>query len=72
MFEYLPSVRVTRKCHYYDTEDNPSCTFGVWHPLAAEKLLTYHLNSAVDREVFQRGYVRITGFKSLDCWIEEN
>lgn len=67
MIEYIPSVRVSRKCHYYDLEDNPSCTFGVWHPLAAEKLLTYHLNSVDDREVLQRGYVRVTGFRSLNC-----
>ncbi|CAH1183746.1 unnamed protein product [Phaedon cochleariae] len=65
--EYVPSVRVTRRCHYYDPEDNPSCTFGVWHPLAAEKLLTFFINYASDNEVFQKGYVRIAGFKNMDC-----
>ncbi|KAJ8920933.1 hypothetical protein NQ315_015726 [Exocentrus adspersus] len=67
MFEYVPSTRVTKRCHYYDPEDNPACTFGVWHPLAAEKLLTYYINSADDKTVFQRGYVRIPGFKNFNC-----
>lgn len=67
MFEYVPSTRVTKRCHYYDPEDNPACTFGVWHPLAAEKLLTYHINSVNDKEVFQIGYVRISGFRNLGC-----
>ncbi|RZC32781.1 beta-galactoside alpha-2,6-sialyltransferase 1 [Asbolus verrucosus] len=67
IFEYVPSARVTKRCHYYDPEDNPACTFGVWHPLAAEKLLTYHINTADDHIVFQNGYVRIPGFKNFKC-----
>ncbi|XP_057652169.1 beta-galactoside alpha-2,6-sialyltransferase 1 isoform X1 [Diorhabda carinulata] len=67
VFEYVPSTRVSRRCHYYDPEDNPSCTFGVWHPLAAEKLLTYYINTVDDRTVFQTGYVRIPGLRSVDC-----
>ncbi|XP_030765352.1 beta-galactoside alpha-2,6-sialyltransferase 1 [Sitophilus oryzae] len=65
--EYIPSARVTKRCHYYDPDNNPACTFGVWHPLAAEKLLTYHLNSASDFDVFQKGFARIKGFKHLKC-----
>lgn len=65
--EYIPSTRVTKRCHYYDPNENPACTFGVWHPLAAEKLLTYHLNKASDRDVFQNGFVRISGFRNLKC-----
>ncbi|KAG5893484.1 hypothetical protein JTB14_010535 [Gonioctena quinquepunctata] len=65
VFEYVPSTRVTKRCHYYDPEDNPSCTFGVWHPLAAEKLLTYFISTADDKTSFQIGYVRITGFRNL-------
>lgn len=67
MVEYIPSTRVTSKCHYYSIEENSACTFGVWHPLAAEKLITYHLNTADDMQVFQKGYVRIAGFKNLKC-----
>ncbi|CAG9863526.1 unnamed protein product [Phyllotreta striolata] len=67
VFEYVPSARVTKRCHYYDPEENPSCTFGVWHPLAAEKLLTYYINLASDRDVFQTGFVRIAGAKNFEC-----
>lgn len=67
MFEYMPSKRVTKKCHYYDTEDNPACTFGVWHPLAAEKLLAYSLNTANDKAVFHNGYLTIPGFDKVSC-----
>lgn len=62
MFEYIPSVRVTKICHYFDEEDNPACTFGAWHPLASEKLFAYSLNIASDNAVFQTGYIRIPGF----------
>lgn len=67
MFEYIPSTRVTKKCHYYDKEDNLACTFGVWHPLAAEKLVAYQMNSADDRTVFKRGYIRIEGYRKVLC-----
>ncbi|VEN60858.1 unnamed protein product [Callosobruchus maculatus] len=66
-FEYVPSARATKRCHYYDPENNPACTFGVWHPLAAEKLLTYYINSASDRDAFQTGFVRIRGLERNDC-----
>ncbi|KAF7287186.1 hypothetical protein GWI33_002551 [Rhynchophorus ferrugineus] len=65
--EYIPSVRVTSRCHYYDPDTNKACTFGVWHPLAAEKLLTYHINEAADMDVFQKGFIRVKGFKHLKC-----
>lgn len=67
LIEYIPSTRVTKKCHYYDTDDNAACTFGVWHPLAAEKLITYHLNLLNDTQVFQQGFVRIPGFQKTNC-----
>ncbi|CAG9768976.1 unnamed protein product [Ceutorhynchus assimilis] len=65
--EYMPSTRVTKRCHYFDPDQNAACTFGVWHPLSLEKLLTYHLNEASDYEVFQKGFVRVRGFQNLKC-----
>lgn len=67
VFEYVPSTRVTKRCHYYDNDNNPSCTFGAWHPLAAEKLLAYALNIASDFDVFQTGFIRIPGFSKINC-----
>lgn len=57
--EYIPSTRLTSNCHYYDSEVNSGCTFGEWHPLAAEKLMTYSMNVASDFSVFQKGIMRI-------------
>ncbi|XP_069941360.1 beta-galactoside alpha-2,6-sialyltransferase 1 [Cherax quadricarinatus] len=65
--EYVPSLRQTNKCHYWNKYENPVCTFGGWHPLATEKLLSLVLNEASDEETFSEGFIRIPGFRSLTC-----
>ncbi|XP_060517236.1 beta-galactoside alpha-2,6-sialyltransferase 1 [Cylas formicarius] len=67
VMEYVPSTRLTKRCHYYDPDENPACTFGVWHPLAAEKLLSYYVNVASDKDAFQNGFITIQGFRNLNC-----
>nr|CAD7458498.1 unnamed protein product [Timema tahoe] len=67
LVEYVPSLRLTKRCHYWDVTEDSSCTFGVWHPLAAEKLLTLALNIADDAAVFSQGYVRVPGYDALSC-----
>nr|CAD7204663.1 unnamed protein product [Timema douglasi] len=67
LVEYVPSLRLTKRCHYWDVTEDSSCTFGVWHPLAAEKLLTLALNVADDAAVFSQGYVRVPGYDALSC-----
>ena len=64
MIEYVPSLRMTKRCHYYDTNEDFGCTVGDWHPLAAEKLLVLSLNPTEDHVIFAEGYVRIRGFSS--------
>uniref|UniRef100_A0A8D8ESL9 Beta-galactoside alpha-2,6-sialyltransferase 1 n=1 Tax=Culex pipiens TaxID=7175 RepID=A0A8D8ESL9_CULPI len=59
MIEYIPSSRMNGLCHYYDDEINSACTFGSWHPLAAEKLYVLRMNTATDFTTFQHGIVRI-------------
>ncbi|KFB50816.1 AGAP006903-PA-like protein [Anopheles sinensis] len=65
--EYIPSTRMNGLCHYYDEELNLGCTFGAWHPLAAEKLLVFELNSASDYTVFQQGTARILVDRPEQC-----
>lgn len=67
--EYMPSTRLTSSCHYYDDEMNSGCTFGTWHPLAAEKLMVLDMNSADDFTVFQTGYLRINKISARTCRI---
>ncbi|RZF45221.1 hypothetical protein LSTR_LSTR012644 [Laodelphax striatellus] len=67
MYEYIPTVRLTNLCHYFDDINDPSCTFGAWHPLSAEKLLALGLNRAADRAVFQTGFITIPGYQKDAC-----
>lgn len=46
---------------------NSACTFGAWHPLAAEKLMTYDMNTANDFSTFQNGVIRIRKPKTNGC-----
>lgn len=66
-YEYIPSMRMTKRCHYFDIHENMGCTFGDWHPLASEKLLALSLNSGSDMDVFDVGKVHVRGISSCDC-----
>ncbi|XP_025016649.1 beta-galactoside alpha-2,6-sialyltransferase 2-like [Tetranychus urticae] len=60
-YEYIPSIRITEKCHYYDNTSGLGCTFGDWHPLATEKLYALHLNTASDYDLAINGRMRTRG-----------
>jgi len=58
---------------------NSACTFGSWHPLAAEKLMALDMNVADDMSVFQFGILRIRrpdkllcGFNFFGYWCESD
>ncbi|KAK3881540.1 hypothetical protein Pcinc_014012 [Petrolisthes cinctipes] len=65
--EFIPSLRVTPRCHYWDAYNDTSCTFGGWHPEDSEKLATLKLNTAEDLDTYQQGFVSIPGFSSITC-----
>lgn len=67
VYEYIPSVRLTKRCHYFDIHENSACTFGGWHPLASEKMLALSMNAGTDSDIFVTGVVRIKGISSLEC-----
>jgi len=67
IYEYVPSMRLTKRCHYYDSDENLGCTIGDWHPLAAEKLLALALNIGNDTEVFADGFLTLPGLRSVQC-----
>ena len=60
-------MRLTKRCHYYDEEENLGCTIGDWHPLAAEKLMAIALNSANKTVVYSDGYLEIDGASNMKC-----
>ncbi|XP_068629090.1 beta-galactoside alpha-2,6-sialyltransferase 2 [Battus philenor] len=67
VFEYVPSTRATRRCHYHAPRADTACTLGAWHPLAQEKALVERIRENSDLDVFQRGFVDIAGVRSLNC-----
>ncbi|CAH2068551.1 unnamed protein product, partial [Iphiclides podalirius] len=67
VFEYVPSVRASRRCHYHALHADTACTLGAWHPLAQEKALVERIRENSDFDVFQRGFVDIPGLGNVDC-----
>ena len=61
LYEYIPSIRITNFCHYYDNTTSSGCTFGDWHPLSTEKLYALSLNSASDFEIIAEGFIKVAG-----------
>lgn len=70
MFEFIPSERMTHRCHYYHEKVDVTCTFGIWHPLAAEKLLMLEANTLPDQTVFHTGFLSVPGYKSPLCTLK--
>ncbi|XP_040583221.1 beta-galactoside alpha-2,6-sialyltransferase 1 [Lepeophtheirus salmonis] len=72
-FEYIPSLRYFNKCHYYGMKvwtqygSGHPCTYGSWHPVSSEKLMTLALNIGKKKEIYSDGFVTIPGFPSLKC-----
>lgn len=67
IYEYVPSMRLTKRCHYFDVHEDIGCTLGDWHPLASEKLISLILNEGSDRDIFVTGKVVLSGFKRQKC-----
>uniref|UniRef100_T1JFY6 beta-galactoside alpha-(2,6)-sialyltransferase n=1 Tax=Strigamia maritima TaxID=126957 RepID=T1JFY6_STRMM len=67
VYEYIPSMRLTKRCHYYDVQDDLGCTFGDWHPLASEKLLALAMHVGSDVDVFNGGFLKLDGFLNTNC-----
>ena len=65
--EYIPSIRTSKRCHYWDKAEDMGCTFGYWHPLATEKLLALVLNIASDYNTYIKGHATIKGFSQAKC-----
>lgn len=58
-YEYIPSMRLTKRCHYYSEQEDIGCTTGVWHPLAAEKLIVLNITLSDDKDIFEKGQIRL-------------
>ncbi|TKS66693.1 Beta-galactoside alpha-2,6-sialyltransferase 2 [Collichthys lucidus] len=46
VYEFIPSIRRTDLCHYYERYHDDACTLGAYHPLLYEKLLVQKINQS--------------------------
>ncbi|XP_019634651.1 PREDICTED: beta-galactoside alpha-2,6-sialyltransferase 2-like [Branchiostoma belcheri] len=67
VYEYVPSMRETKRCHYYENNMDIACTYGAYHPLRAEKQLIKKLNIGPEEDVRKKGKITLPGFRTVQC-----
>ncbi|XP_036404166.1 beta-galactoside alpha-2,6-sialyltransferase 1-like isoform X1 [Megalops cyprinoides] len=67
VYEFLPSRRKTKLCHYYQQFYDEACTVGAYHPLLYEKNLVKRINLGPDRDIYTHGRVTLPGFHTFSC-----
>ncbi|XP_067116765.1 beta-galactoside alpha-2,6-sialyltransferase 2b isoform X1 [Osmerus mordax] len=67
VYEYIPSLRQTDLCHYYERYYDAACTLGAYHPLLYEKVLVHKMNVAPEQDLKKKGRVTVPGFNTVDC-----
>ncbi|KPP69562.1 hypothetical protein Z043_111670, partial [Scleropages formosus] len=67
VYEYIPSVRQTDLCHYYEQYRDDACTLGAYHPLLYEKMLIQRLNIGSEDDLRTKGKATLPGFSTMDC-----
>lgn len=61
-----------QKIYTFRLQIDPACTFGAWHPLAAEKIMSFNMSSANNFAVFQQGHLRIRQPQRNVCQQDSN
>lgn len=67
VYEFIPSVRRTDRCHYYERYHDAACTLGAYHPLLYEKLLIQRINVGPQDQLRTKGKVTLRGFSTVRC-----
>nr|XP_046238823.1 beta-galactoside alpha-2,6-sialyltransferase 2b [Scatophagus argus] len=67
VYEFIPSVRRTDLCHYYERYHDAACTLGAYHPLLYEKLLIQRINQGHQDQLRRKGKVTLRGFSTVQC-----
>ncbi|XP_041834763.1 beta-galactoside alpha-2,6-sialyltransferase 2-like [Melanotaenia boesemani] len=67
VYEFLPSLRHTDRCHYHERYHDVACTLGAYHPLLYEKLLVQRINWGDQDQLKTRGKVSLRGFSTVTC-----
>ncbi|KAJ8246589.1 hypothetical protein GJAV_G00253160 [Gymnothorax javanicus] len=67
VYEFIPSIRQTDLCHYFEPAHDRACTLGAYHPLLYEKMLIQHMNIGPPLELKRNGRVTLPGFSAVNC-----
>ncbi|XP_068586985.1 beta-galactoside alpha-2,6-sialyltransferase 2-like isoform X2 [Cebidichthys violaceus] len=67
VYEFIPSLRRTDRCHYYELYRDDACTLGAYHPLMYEKMLVQRINQGDQDQLRRRGKVSLRGFREVRC-----
>ncbi|XP_077436100.1 beta-galactoside alpha-2,6-sialyltransferase 2 [Vanacampus margaritifer] len=67
VYEYIPSMRKTDLCHYYERFFDMACTLGAYHPLLYEKSLIQRINKGTEGDLRRKGRITLPGFRTFDC-----
>ncbi|XP_057707647.1 beta-galactoside alpha-2,6-sialyltransferase 2 [Corythoichthys intestinalis] len=67
VYEFIPSMRKTDLCHYYQRHFDEACTLGSYHPLLYEKRLIQRINSGTEGDLRRKGRVTLPGFRTFNC-----
>ncbi|XP_069752733.1 beta-galactoside alpha-2,6-sialyltransferase 1-like [Narcine bancroftii] len=67
VYEFLPSLRQTDLCHYYEKYHDQACTVGAYHPLMFEKNLVKRINRSSNTEILNQGKATVPGFRTFQC-----
>ncbi|XP_053354555.1 beta-galactoside alpha-2,6-sialyltransferase 2b isoform X2 [Clarias gariepinus] len=67
VYEFIPSIRHTSLCHYYEQYHDFACTLGAYHPLFYEKLFIRTMSTVSLDELMTKGKVTLPGFNQITC-----
>uniref|UniRef100_A0A8C4DJJ9 Beta-galactoside alpha-2,6-sialyltransferase 2 n=1 Tax=Dicentrarchus labrax TaxID=13489 RepID=A0A8C4DJJ9_DICLA len=67
VYEFVPSVRRSERCHYYERYRDDACTLGAYHPLLYEKLLVQRINRGPPDQLRTKGRITLRGFSTVRC-----
>lgn len=67
VYEFLPSLRRSNLCHYYERYRDAACMLGAYHLLLYEKLLVQRMNTGHRHQLVTKGKVTLRGFSSFRC-----
>ena len=67
VYEYIPTVNYSAKCHYWEEMRNADCTVGHWHPSSWEKKLMTRFHVGDEKQLYIDGKLILDGYAHAAC-----